>query len=46
MIRKKEIRLPVTNGRLSGQEISCSQTSQTFDDLPRLWFFGVSQKVS
>ena len=46
MIRTEEIRLPVTNGRLSGQENPSSPTCQVFNDLPRLWFFGVSQKVS
>jgi hypothetical protein len=26
------------NGRSDGQEISCSQTCHSFNDLPRLWF--------
>ena len=34
------------DGRLSGQENPCSPTCQVLNDLPRLWFFGVSQKVS
>jgi hypothetical protein len=36
----------LTHGRLSGQENLSSPACQAFNDLPRLWFFGVSQKVS
>jgi len=36
----------MTNGRLSGQEIPCSPTCQVFNDLPRMSFLAVSQKVS
>ena len=36
----------MSDGRLSGQENSLSPTCQVFNDLPRLWFLGVSQKVS
>jgi len=35
-----------TIGRLDGQEISFPTTCQVFNDLPRLWFLAVSQKVS
>jgi hypothetical protein len=36
----------LTYGRLSGRKISCSPICQVFNDLPRLWFLAVSQKVS
>lgn len=35
-----------TYGRLSGQDDLFSPTGQVFNDLPRVWFFGVSHKVS
>jgi hypothetical protein len=35
-----------TDGRLSGREILRSPICQVFNDLPRLWFLAVSQKVS
>ena len=38
--------IETTDGRLSGQENLSSPTCQVFNDLPRLWFLGVSQKVS
>jgi hypothetical protein len=34
----------MTDGRLAGQEIPCSPTCQVFNDLPRLWFFGVRKR--
>jgi len=38
--------LTTNDGRLFGQQTRCSQTCQSFNDLPRLWFVGVSQEVS
>jgi hypothetical protein len=43
---KKDQQEWMADGRLSGQEKQYSPTCQVFNDLPRLCFLGVSQKVS